>query len=80
MLRFGKESCPHCDQDEIYVSRPQGLWEALAAAPDCEMPQLRGPFLSTAVAANPIPSDQAKLRRGSPHDLKPHACCRRSAR
>ena len=29
MLRVGKESCPHCDQDEIYVSRPQGLWEEL---------------------------------------------------
>ena len=29
MLRLGTENCPHCDQNEIYVSRPQGLWEEL---------------------------------------------------
>ena len=29
MLRVGREKCPHCDQEEIYVSRPQGLWEEL---------------------------------------------------
>ena len=29
MLRFGRESCPHCDQDEIYASKPQGLGEEL---------------------------------------------------
>ena len=29
MLRFGTENCPHCDQGEIYVSRPQGLREEL---------------------------------------------------
>jgi hypothetical protein len=29
VLRIGRERCPHCDQSEIYVSRPQGLWEEL---------------------------------------------------
>ncbi len=29
MLRVGRERCPHCDQAEIYVSRPQSLWEEL---------------------------------------------------
>ena len=30
MLRIGSESCPHCDQSEIYVSRPATVWEELA--------------------------------------------------
>ena len=29
MLRIGRDSCPHCDQSEIYVSRPQNLREEL---------------------------------------------------
>ena len=29
MLRVGRERCPHCDQAEIYVSRPQGWREEL---------------------------------------------------
>ena len=28
-MRVGRQSCPHCDQDEIYISRPQGLREEL---------------------------------------------------
>lgn len=30
MLRVGSQSCPHCDQSEIYTSRPDSLWEELA--------------------------------------------------
>ena len=28
-LRIGRECCPHCGRTEIYISRPQRIWEDL---------------------------------------------------
>lgn len=29
MLKIGSQNCPHCDQSEIYISRPESIWEEL---------------------------------------------------
>jgi len=30
VLRIALQNCPHCDQSEIYTSRPADAWEKLA--------------------------------------------------
>jgi hypothetical protein len=29
LLRVGREGCPHCGRCEVYVSKPESVWENL---------------------------------------------------